>query len=107
MADYTDLLITDNDLTLDVGGEPQLIYDADCIVQDIKHLIRDSGLLVGIVGQRNQIKVDDVLLQLTLLIEDDVRLIPGTVDITQTDTGTFFVQASTYDYGDVTLTASN
>lgn len=107
MADYIDLLITDDDLTLDAGGEPQLIYDADCITQDIKHLIRDCGLLVGIVGQRSRVAVDEALLKLTLLIEDDERLIPGTVDITQTEVGTFFITASTYDYGDINLNVSN
>lgn len=74
MADYVDLLITDDDLTLDIAGEPQLIYDRDCITQDIKHLIRDSGLMVEIVGQRSDIAVNERMQRLTLMIEEDTRL---------------------------------
>ncbi len=103
MADYIDLLITDDDLTLDPGGEPQLIYDRDCITQDIKHLIRDSGLMVEIVGQRNQAIISDRLQRLTLMIEDDTRLVPGTIKITRTDLQTFFVTATTYKYGAINL----
>ena len=101
--DYVDLLITGDDLTLDVGGEPRLIYDKDCITQDIKHLIRESGLLVAIVGQRDEAVVSGNLLSLALLIEDDQRMVPGTVAITQTELGVFLIVASTYKYGDINL----
>lgn len=107
MADYVDILITNDDVTLDPGGEPQLIYDADCITQDIKHLIRDSGLFVEIIGQRDSSKVQINLQKLTLLIEEDERLVPGTVEITRTDTETFFVTATTYKYGQINLEASS
>ncbi len=103
MADYVDLLITDDDLTLNGSGEPILVYDADCIAQDIKHLIRESGLMVEIIGQRDNIKVKANLQKLTLLIEDDVRLVPGTVVITQVDTETFYITATTYKYGDINV----
>jgi hypothetical protein len=106
MPDYVDLLITDDDLTLDAGGEPKLIYDRDCITQDIKHLIRDSGLMVEIVGLRDKAKVADRLLSLMLLIEEDVRLIPGTVAISEAGLGTFFVTGTTYKYGVINLTAA-
>lgn len=107
MADYVDILITDDDLTLDVGGEPKLIYDADCITQDIKHLIRDSGLMVEIIGQRNEVDVRANLQTLMLMIEEDVRLVPGTVVITRTDTETFYITATTYKYGAVNLQVTN
>lgn len=103
MADYVDLLITDNDLTLGASGEPLLIFDADCITQDIKHLVRDSGLFVDLVGQRNTVILHDNLQQLILLIEDDERLVPGTVAITRTDVETFFITATTYKYGTINL----
>lgn len=107
MADYADLLITDNDLTFDALGEPLLVYDADCIAQDIKHLIRESGLMVEIIGQRDNIKVRSNLQKLTLLIEEDVRLVPGTVVITQIDTETFYITATTYKYGVINVEVSN
>ncbi|WP_296592633.1 DUF2590 family protein [Methylophaga sp.] len=103
MADYVDLLITDDDLTLDIAGEPQLIYDRDCITQDIKHLIRDSGLMVEIVGQRSDITVNERMQRLTLMIEEDTRLVPGTIKITRTSLGLFFVTGTTYKYGPINL----
>lgn len=103
MPDYVDIKITDDDLTLDVGGEPELIYDSDCIVQDVKHLIRDSGLLVEIIGQRDVAIVRSRLQSLKLLVEEDKRLIPGTIKISQTDLGVFFIVATTYLYGQINL----
>ncbi len=104
MPDYIDLLITDNDLTLDIAGQPVLTQDIDSITQDIKHLIRESGLLVQIIGQRDQAFVALNLQKLIILIEEDIRLVPGTVDITPQDTGLFFITANTVKYGTVNLT---
>ena len=84
-----------------------LVYDADCIAQDIKHLIRESGLMVEIIGQRDNIKVRSNLQKLTLLIEDDVRLVPGTVVITKIDIETFYITATTYKYGNINVEVSN
>lgn len=103
MADYVDLLIQNDDVVLDGAGEPQLIYDKDCITQDIKHMIRDSGLLVEMIGQRDSSKVEGKMLELVLFIEKDERLIPGTVEITRTDTETFFITATTYKYGNTSI----
>lgn len=100
---FVDLLITNNDLTLDSGGEPLLLNDRDSIAQDIKHLIRESGLMVVIIGMRDPIQVKIRLQQLVLLIEDDERLIPGTVAITQADTELFYVTADTVDFGPIDL----
>ena len=105
MAKYIDLLITDNDLTLDMAGEPLLITDRDCITQDIKHLIRDSGLMASIIGQRDDVAVRAATQELMLLIEEDTRLVPGSVVIERVDTSTFFITATTYDFGDLTLEA--
>lgn len=101
---YVDLQFNDDDLVLDTAGEPVLITDRDCITQDIKHMIRDSGLMVQIIGQRDDNKVADHILALTLLIEEDERLIPGTVEIEQTETGVFFIAALTFDFGGISLT---
>lgn len=101
---YIDLLITDNDLTLDTGGEPVHVDDRDSIAQDIKHLIRESGLMVQIIGQRDTVKVRANLQTLELLIEDDERLVPGTVKITQTTRELFFVTAETIQFGLIEFT---
>lgn len=103
---YTDLLFTDDDLTLDPAGEPQLIYDRDCITQDIKHLVRDSGLMVELIGQRSNVAVQANTQELMLMIEEDQRLVPGTVTITRTDAETFFITATSYDFGDISIEAT-
>ena len=98
---YIDLLIENNDLALDVAGEPQLISDRASIAQDIKHCIRESGLLVEMVGERNQEKRQGLIQQLTLLVEDDERLIPGTIEFHESIDGHYLLIADTYDYGPV------
>jgi hypothetical protein len=98
---YIDLLITDNDLTLDPGGEPLLLDDRDSIAQDIKHLIRESGLMVQIIGQRDPVKVRANLQALELLIEDDVRLEPGTIRITAIDAELYYIAADTIEFGPI------
>lgn len=107
MAIYIDLLMTNNDITLDANGEPQLITDRECIAQDIKHLVRDSGLLVQMIGQRNNAIIADLTQQLNLLIEQDTRLVPGTVEITRSTNELFFITANTYEFGLITLEFSN
>lgn len=96
---YIDLLVHNDDLLLDAGGEPAIITDQDTILQDTKHLIRDSGLLTRIIGQRDNAIVESLIGQLEVLIEEDTRLIPGTIHIERKATGLFFVTANTYDYG--------
>ncbi|MGZ4994173.1 MAG: DUF2590 family protein, partial [Methylobacter sp.] len=81
--DYIDLRITDNDLTLSAGNEPTLLGDRDSIIQDTKHLIRDCGLLSACIGERDNNKIALLLQQLELKIEDDLRLVPGTINITR------------------------
>ena len=98
---YVDLLITNNDLTLDSGGEPQLVDNRESIAQDIKHLIRESGLMVQIIGQRSQVAIDANLQALELLIEDDDRLVPGTIQITALDKENFIVTADTVEFGPI------
>jgi Protein of unknown function (DUF2590) len=96
---YVDLFITDNDLTLDSGGEPLLCDDRVSIAQDIKHLIRESGLMVALIGERSRVLIDDALQRLVLLIEDDERLVPGTVEITEATVEEYFVAADTVEFG--------
>jgi hypothetical protein len=101
---YIDLLITGNDLTLDAGGEPALVDDRASIAQDIKHLIRESGLMVQIIGQRDAVAVRANLQKLELLVEDDVRLVPGTVAIAAIDAETYYLTADTAAFGPIDFT---
>jgi hypothetical protein len=103
---YVDLLITNDDLTLDSGGEPLLIFDRDCIEQDIKHLIRESGLIVLCIGERDPAKRAQAQQDLQILIEDDERLIPGTVQIIEQTIEQYLIVAQTADFGMIEFIAS-
>lgn len=101
MDKYTDLLITDDGVTLDAFGLPVLISGRASIAQDIKHMIRETGLLIEMIGERHAEKVQRKMNQLERHIEDDVRIKPGTANITRTDTETFYITAKTMEYGEI------
>lgn len=104
MSEYIDLLIVDNDLVLDPSRQPVLIDDRASIAQDIAHMIRDSGLLVTLVAERNSLKQRDCIQRLELLVEADERLVPGTALITQLEPGQYLVTAKTMKFGTVEVT---
>ncbi|WP_201195216.1 DUF2590 family protein [Pseudomonas fluorescens] len=101
MSEYIDLLIQDNDLVLDLSRQPLLIDDRASIAQDIAHMIRDSGLLVTLVAERDRLKQRDCIQQLELLVENDERLVPGTALITQLEPGQYLVTATTLKFGTI------
>ncbi|WP_339436471.1 DUF2590 family protein [Pseudomonas sp. EL_65y_Pfl1_R32] len=101
MSEYIDLLIASNDLVLDPSRQPLLIDDRASIAQDIAHMIRDSGLLVTLVAERDRLKQRDCIQQLELLVESDERLVPGTAQITQLQPGHYLVTATTLKFGDI------
>lgn len=101
MSEYIDLLIVDNDLVLDPSRQPVLIDDRASIAQDIAHMIRDSGLLVTLVAERNSLKQRDCVQRLELLVEADERLVPGTALITQLEPGQYLVTAKTMKFGTI------
>jgi hypothetical protein len=101
MSEYVDLLIVNNDLAMDPSRQPLLIDDRACIAQDIAHMIRDSGLLVTLVAERDRLRQRDCIQQLELLVEDDQRLVPGTARITQQEPGVYLVTAKTLKFGSI------
>lgn len=101
MSEYVDLLISNNDLVLDLSQQPMLVDDRACIAQDIAHMIRDSGLLVTLVAERSKLRQRDCIQQMELLVEEDERLEPGTALITQTEPGLFLVTATTLKFGTI------
>lgn len=104
--DYIDLRITNNDLTPGPGNEPSLLGDRDSIIQDTRHLIRDCGLLSACIGERDNAKIALLLQRLELKIEDDLRLVPGTIKITRQGTELFFITADTVKFGKISLQAN-
>ena len=65
MPDYIDLLITDDDFTLDAGRIPQMVDGRASIAQDIVHMIRETGLLVALVANRDARRKEQNLLQIS------------------------------------------
>ena len=78
---WNDILITDRDITLDVAGIPENVASRASIEQDIKHMILASGLLVDLVAQRSPHKWAENTRAIEMLVEDDVRILPGSVII--------------------------
>lgn len=74
-----DLLIINNNLVLDEKGSPQLIGGRSVVAQDVKHRILDSGYVYRLIGERNRNVIQQILNRLELIIENDLRVIAGTV----------------------------
>ncbi|WP_416425767.1 DUF2590 family protein [Pseudomonas sp. App30] len=104
MSPHIDLLIANNDLVLDPSHQPRLVDGLASIAQDIAHLIRESGLLVELVAERDRLRQRDCLQRIELLVEDDPRLVPGTVRITHPRPGLFQVTANSARFGAVEVT---
>lgn len=100
---YQDILIVNGDVVLDAGGNPVLIQDVAVIAQDIKHAILESGLAVELVGEKSPTLRADIKTQLELLVEDEPRLIAGTVDIMEPSLGTLWITAITRDFGPLNI----
>lgn len=105
MAEYTyqDILIENGDVVLDAGRNPVLIQDRAVIAQDIKHAIMESHLAVDLIAERSPSKKADIRTQLELLVEEDVRLVPGTVRLEEPADGTIYVFAKTAEFGNLDL----
>ncbi|HCL4123572.1 TPA: DUF2590 family protein [Pseudomonas aeruginosa] len=104
MSLYIDLLIQGNDLVLDPSRQPLLVDDRSSIAQDIAHLIRESGLLVTLVAERDRFRQRDCIQQMELLVEADVRLVPGTAQIIEQGAGKYLVTARTVEFGAIEVT---
>ena len=78
-----DLNILDNDIALDSFAVPSQLTSTDVIAQDIKHRIIESGKLTELIGLRNKNIVSKILTEIELIVEQDDRLVPGTIKITQ------------------------
>ena len=105
---YIDLLISDDDLTLDQDGLPQLTSDKPSIVQDICHAIRESGYVVNMIGERDREKRNLAQQNILNLVEDDERIKPGTAEIKENILShsefMYLLSADTYEYGSVNIT---
>ena len=98
-----DLLIPHDDFVLNTGNEPVLCNNRQSIGQDVIHSIIESGLATELIAERSPTLRGDIFTRMELLIEDDERLIPGTVSITEETLSRLWVTADTYDFGPLSL----
>lgn len=98
---YIDLLIIDGNFSLNSGNEPLLCNNRQSIAQDIIHMIMESGITARLIGERSPTLRGDVMTELTLLVESDERLIPGTIVVTEETLSRLYITAETYDFGPV------
>lgn len=77
---YIDLLIENDELALDANGQPVRIYDRDVIAQDVRHRIRESLLLLSLVGERHKARRKLILNKIKIEVEKDSRIIPGSCE---------------------------
>lgn len=104
MTIYKDLHIKNGDVVLDAGNNPTFLTDRQVIAQDIVHAIIETGLANLLISNRNTVVTADTHTRIKLLVEDDVRIMPGTVQIEEQSNkkGTWWVSAKTIDFGDIT-----
>lgn len=100
---YWDLLVTDEDLSLDVNGLAIRCNNQDSIAQDMKHALLESGLVTDLIGARSRILRADIYLQMILLLEEDERLVAGSIDIVEEASNRLRISAVTVDWGGVEL----
>lgn len=95
MAINIDLNIIDGDLLLNDELTPEQLNKSSVIAQDIKHRILESGLLVKLICLRNTNAIAMILTEIELVVEQDLRLVPGTIEITHSTNGSISVKAKT------------
>jgi len=101
MSLYRDLHISNGDVVLDAGLNPAYLTDRAAIAQDIVHAILDTGLAHLLVSDRGTGVTADTQIKIKLLVEDDVRIMPGTVRIEEVTSGQWWVFADTIEFGPI------
>lgn len=97
---YIDLLVEDFGLVLDAGAQPVTTSDRHSIGQDIKHAVLESGLANALIGERSPVLRADIRTQIRILVEQDMRLVPGTADLREETHDRYLLTARTYEFGD-------
>ncbi len=98
MATYSDILIEGDDTAFDGYNQVRIIEDRAVILQDIIHAIRESGYLVELIGERSESRRRLLKTKLELLVEEDLRVVPGTIEFFA-DGELWHISADTYEFG--------
>ncbi|MEX0445956.1 DUF2590 family protein [Xenorhabdus sp. SGI246] len=104
---YIDLLISERDFTLNSGNEPHFCNNRVSIGQDCVHAIIESGLATNLIAERSPTLRADIQTQIVILIENDERIIPGTVSINEESPTKLWITAETYDFGRINVSVGN
>ncbi len=109
MAIYMDLHIENGDVMLDAGKNPTYLTDRNAIAQDIVHAIIESGLANLLVSDRGTGVSADTKTRIKLLVEDDLRIMPGTVQVQENSikSGEWWVNATTIEFGEITASINS
>ena len=102
-GNYWELRIVDNDIALDLGRQPLKLADRASIAQDIAHMIRERGYLTAMIAERDSRKRRYQMVLITIAVDDDKRIVPGTAQITESAPGELWLTAKTVSYGELTL----
>lgn len=92
-----DLNIIEQDLTFDSFAVPSQLTGSNVIAQDIKHRIIESGKTTELIRLRNKNIVSKILTEIELIVEQDERLVPGTIKVTKQIAGNISVTAQTIE----------
>ncbi|MDP8173686.1 DUF2590 family protein [Pasteurella skyensis] len=104
---YLDLLVTNEDITLDSGNLPKICDNKVSIAQDIKHALLESGLVTQLIAERSRVLRSDIFLQMVELVEEDERLIPGSILIQEEALNRLLLSADTYEFGTIHFEVRN
>lgn len=98
---FTDLHISNGDVVLDAGHNPTYLKDRDVIAQDIVHAILETGLAHLLISDRNTGVTADTQTRIKLLVENDIRIMPGTITVQENEhkKGEWWVSAQTIEFG--------
>ncbi|MGE4301998.1 MAG: DUF2590 family protein [Victivallaceae bacterium] len=94
---YSDIKLEADDLVIS-GAQAAIIEDRDVIIQDVVTALRVSGLLVLLVGDRDAESRAITEGRIIDLVEEDSRIVPGTVAF-ESETGGYLLTGQTYEFG--------
>ncbi len=100
-AKFTDILVTDDDLTLDGARNPEICTDRAVIAQDIVHMIREEGFLPPLVGNRNRGDIERAKVEITIAVDNDYRIVPGSAAIEEPEPGLFYIWCESIEFGKI------
>ena len=93
-TNVVDLLIVDEDLAFGPDGEPLLVSGAAAIAQDVQHRVVESGVASLLIADDQS----PGLQALAQVVEQDTRIRPGTVELSEPDaSGRFKITAKLMD----------